>query len=174
MFIRFVVFCAALVILAAIIIGLLVINREYGAVPAFVGLASVLLVGVWVVRDKGEQPEDKPSQTPPAVIFKRIAFWTYFIAGTGILVGGVAAAGKLFGLPGLIAGIVALYILYLWSERRKPIYFDDGDLLMLGGDSRPALPPPGAQALPAPGPKQITRSQRPALPGPKSRDLPVY
>jgi len=167
MFIRFVVFCAALVILAAILVGLLVVNREYGAVPAFVGLASVLLVGVWVVRDKGEPPEDKPSQTSPAMIFQRIAFWTYFIAGTGILVGGVAAAGKLFGLPGLIAGIVALYILYLWSERRKPVYFCDGDDAMMELFGGRALPPPSKRALAPPGPKQITRSQRPALPGPK-------
>jgi hypothetical protein len=40
--------------------------------------------------------------------------------------------------------------LCVWMERRRPVYID-GDLIMLGGENRPALPPPGKQALRPPG-----------------------
>ena len=95
----------------------------------------------------------------------RAVFWVCFAAFVGGIIFGVLAVGEAFGLRAMYAAIFLLFLLCIRLERRTPVYFDDGDPFMLGGDK--ALPPPGTQALPAPGPRQITRSHRPALPGPK-------
>jgi hypothetical protein len=57
-----------------------------------------------------------------------------------------------------------LYVIYAALQRRGAGYYDPGGVF---GNGRPALPPPGKQALPAPGLPQIGRSRRPVLPGPK-------
>jgi hypothetical protein len=99
------------------------------------------------------------------MLFWRGVFWALFATFTAAVLLWPVAVYETFGLPAMYAAIFLLFLLYLWTERRKPVYFDDGDLFMLGGDSRPVLPPPGERALPPPGPRQITRSQRSALPG---------
>jgi hypothetical protein len=92
-------------------------------------------------------------------------FWGFFYVGCFVLVAGVAAMGELFGPAGAVAAVFVLFVLYIWQQSRAPIYFDDGNVFMLGGDK--ALPPPGKRALQAPAARQISRSQRPALPGPE-------
>jgi hypothetical protein len=86
---------------------------------------------------------------------------------------GIAAVGEEFGLGAMGAAVFALYLIYLWQEkRRKPACFEAAPW-WLGND--PALPPPGKRALPPPGKKglpppttpRIGQSQRRALPGPK-------
>ena len=208
MFIRFVVFCAALVMLAAILVGLLVINRDYGAVPAFVGLASVLLVGVWVVRDKPGIPaceltiiEDAPKPgrsirkfikriSPSAwlaregkflleelgapdarTLLRRATFWLYFYVGCGIVMGGIVAVGQLFGLPAMAIAVVGVLLFSVWLQNRTGGYGGADpemcDWMGVTPPGNPQLPPPDKRALQAPSVRQITRSQRPALPGPK-------
>jgi hypothetical protein len=63
---------------------------------------------------------------------------------------------------GLWIAVGLLYLLYLAMQRRLSSYLGECSI-WLSGDR--ALPPPGKQRLPAPGPSPITRSQRPALPG---------
>jgi hypothetical protein len=84
-----------------------------------------------------------------------------FAIGAALL--GLAALYTQFGLATLWAAVGLIYLVYLALQRRGAAYLDPG-----GGfsGSRPVLPAPGRK-LPAPGPGQVVRSQRPALPGPK-------
>jgi hypothetical protein len=65
-------------------------------------------------------------------------------------------------------GTGVVIICAILNERRRPIYFGDGSefSLDLGGNT-PKLSPPGQQALPPPGTRQIGHTQRRAQPGPK-------
>jgi hypothetical protein len=77
---------------------------------------------------------------------------------------GLVAIYNAFGMGALYGGVFLLYLLYLGMRSRGESYLDAGDVFGGGG---PRLPPPGKQRLQAPGPPQIGRSRRPALPGPK-------
>jgi hypothetical protein len=74
-----------------------------------------------------------------------------------------------YGLALFVVAVVLLLLASNFAGRRAPGYFDGGSPLALGGD-KPALPPPGQQALPPSGTPQIGRSNqaltkhRPALP----------
>jgi hypothetical protein len=74
----------------------------------------------------------------------------------------VEYGGALFGVA-----VVLVCLLGLLSGRRAPVYSDNGEPFILGGDSQP---PPGKQALPSSSTPQIGRSNqaltkhRPALP----------
>jgi hypothetical protein len=98
--------------------------------------------------------------------WRAAVFWVVFYAATGTVLLGVVEVYNEFGLPAMYGAVLVLFLLCVWMERRRPVYLDDGDPFMLGGD-RQALPSPGKKALPGPGAPRITRSQRPALPGPK-------
>jgi hypothetical protein len=76
---------------------------------------------------------------------------------------GLVAVYNAFGMTALWLAVGLLYVFYFALERRGAACFDLGGAF--GGG--PMLPPPGKQRLPAPGPPQIGRSRRPALPGPK-------
>jgi hypothetical protein len=104
--------------------------------------------------------------------FWRGVFWVCFYVATGAVLLGVVAVYNMFGMAAMYAVVFLIVLLAIWTERRRPIYFGDGSEfgLDLGGDT-PTLPPPGKQALPAPGAPQISMSkpalttrQRPALP----------
>jgi hypothetical protein len=75
----------------------------------------------------------------------------------------LVAVYNAFGMAALYAGVFLLYLLHLALQCRSSGYFDPGGAF--GGG--PKLPPPGTRALRGPGPPQIGRSRRPALPGPK-------
>jgi hypothetical protein len=93
------------------------------------------------------------------------AFW--LVAAVHILVWGATLA-VLLGVVWLyrVAGIEAMWIavgaiilLALWMERRVPVYYVE-DVWWLGE----RLPPASTDALPPPGPRQITSQHRRALP----------
>jgi hypothetical protein len=77
-----------------------------------------------------------------------------------------------YGMALFVVGVALVFLPGLLSERRRPIHFEGGPIV-LSGD--PALPPPGKRSLPAPGLGQLGRSStaltkhRPTLPerGPK-------
>jgi hypothetical protein len=73
-----------------------------------------------------------------------------------------------YGMVLFLMGTGVVIICAILNERRRPIYFGDGSefSLDLGGNT-PKLPPPGQQALPPPGTRQIGQAQRRALPGSK-------
>jgi hypothetical protein len=83
-----------------------------------------------------------------------------FTIGAALL--GLLALYTQFGLVALWLAVGLLYVIYAGLQRRGAAYFDPGGVF--GGSM---LPAPGKQALPVPGPRQIGKSQRPALPGPK-------
>jgi hypothetical protein len=90
-------------------------------------------------------------------LFWRGVFWThYYTAATaGIL--GVVAIDRSFGLQAMYVVVFLLFLLCIWLERRRPVYFDS-EPFVVGGDS--ALPPPGKQAQPPAGARQITRANQ--------------
>jgi hypothetical protein len=84
-----------------------------------------------------------------------------FTIGGALL--GLLALYNALGMASLWLAVGGLFVLYTALQRRGASYFDPG-----GGfsGSGPVLPAPGKR-LPAPGPPQIGRSRRSALPGPK-------
>jgi hypothetical protein len=68
------------------------------------------------------------------------------------------------GMTALWLAVGGLFVLHLALQRRGAGYYDPGGAFGGGG---PALPAPGKRTLRGPGPPQIGRSRRPALPGPK-------
>jgi hypothetical protein len=103
-------------------------------------------------------------------LWRRIAFYTWVYTATAAVLLGLVAIYDAFGLPAMCGMIFLLFILYLRLQRRAPLYFE-GEMLQLGGDLPPSLPPPGAQALPPPGRQaqigganQALTKHRPALP----------
>jgi hypothetical protein len=89
-----------------------------------------------------------------------------FTIGAALL--GLLALYNALGMASLWLAVGALYLVYLGlMQSRGEAYFDPGGAFGGGG---PMLPPRGKQALPAPGPRQIGRSNqaltkhRPALP----------
>jgi hypothetical protein len=90
-------------------------------------------------------------------LWRRVAFLAYGTAGTGIMLGGLVALYSLFGLAAMWLGVVAIYLLHIWLLHRTPVYLGNDDGLWFG-ESKPALPPPGQQALPS--------SSTPRLPPP--------
>jgi hypothetical protein len=101
------------------------------------------------------------------MLFWRGALWVCSTIFIGAIFLGLVAVYETFGLPAMWMAVFLLYLLYLWTEHRKPIYFGDGDDMLWLGDRKPALPPPGKQSLPPPGARQVTGPRRPALPGPR-------
>jgi hypothetical protein len=85
-----------------------------------------------------------------------------FTIGAALL--GLLALYQQLGLAALWLAVGGLYVIYAALQRRGAAYFDPGGVF---GNGRPALPPPGKQALPPLAAPQIGRSRRPALPGPK-------
>jgi hypothetical protein len=77
---------------------------------------------------------------------------------------GLMAIYQSFGMAALWGAVALLFVLHLALQRRGAGYYDPGGAF---GGSGPVLPAPGKQALPGPAPRQITRPQRPALPGAK-------
>jgi hypothetical protein len=61
-----------------------------------------------------------------------------------------------YGMALFLVGAGLICLVGLLGERRRPVYFE-GEPLRLGGNT-PVLPPPGEQALPARGPRQIGRA----------------
>jgi hypothetical protein len=96
----------------------------------------------------------------------RIVFWILFYGTTTAALLGLVWIFNVFGSAAGLAVVFLLIMVCLQMERRMPIYYSDGDPLVLGGD-KPALPPPGTRSLPAPSPRRISHSRGPALPGPK-------
>jgi hypothetical protein len=84
-------------------------------------------------------------------------------ATIGAILLGLVALYQAAGMASLWLAVGLLFVLHLALQRRGGGYYDPGGAF--GGG--PMLPPPGKQRLPAPGPPQIGRSRRPALPGPK-------
>jgi hypothetical protein len=82
-------------------------------------------------------------------LWRHICFWAYFYISCGIMLGGLVALYDLFGLPAMWLGVAAIYALYLWTLRRTPVYLGEDDDCLFGSN-KPALPPPGKQALPSP------------------------
>jgi hypothetical protein len=54
--------------------------------------------------------------------WRAAVFWIVFYAATGAVLLGVVAVGEEFALLAMIGAIFLLYLVYLWQERRKPIY----------------------------------------------------
>jgi hypothetical protein len=106
------------------------------------------------------------------MLFWRGVFWVFFTAFVGGILFGIVAVYETFGLPAMWIAVFLLYLLYLWTERRKPIYFGDGyDMLWLG-DRKPSLPPPGKPQMRPSGTPQIGRASTPLTPshpGPVAR-----
>jgi hypothetical protein len=91
---------------------------------------------------------------------------------TLLIAAGATIAGALFGLIALYQAlgmaslwlaVGGLYLIYFALQRRGASFYDPGGAF--GGG--PVLPAPSTQRLPAPGARQIGKSQRSALPGPK-------
>jgi hypothetical protein len=76
---------------------------------------------------------------------------------------GLLAIYQSFGMAALWGAVGLLFVLHLALQRSGAGYYDPGGAF---GGSGPVLPASGKR-LPAPGPRQIGKSQRPALPGPK-------
>jgi hypothetical protein len=89
------------------------------------------------------------------------------LVSAGFMIGaillGLVALYQAAGMASLWLAVGLLFVLHLALQRRGVGYYDPGGAF--GGG--PMLPPPGKQRLPAPGPPQIGRSRRLALPGPK-------
>jgi hypothetical protein len=96
------------------------------------------------------------------MLFCRGALWVLFTAPIAAILLGLVAVYNEYGLPAMYGAVALLYLLYLGMQRRSSSYLDARDAF---GNGPPRLPPPGKQRLPARGPRPITRSQRPALPG---------
>jgi hypothetical protein len=78
------------------------------------------------------------------MLFWRGVVWVFFTTFVGGILFGIVAVYETFGLPAMWIAVFLLYLLYLWTEHRKPIYFGDGyDMLWLG-DRKPSLPPPAS------------------------------
>jgi hypothetical protein len=56
-----------------------------------------------------------------SVEFKRAVFFVYFFSGCGIILGGLAMLIEWYGFQGMIGGVFAVYMLYLWSLRWVPV-----------------------------------------------------
>jgi hypothetical protein len=104
-----------------------------------------------------------------SVEFKRAVFFVYFFSGCGIILGGLAMLIEWYGFQGMIGGVFAVYMLYLWSLRWVPV----------GGGADPEMrewmgvPPPRKPQLPPSGTAQIGRASTaitPSRPGPVARD----
>jgi hypothetical protein len=76
---------------------------------------------------------------------------------------GLVALYQACGMATLWLAVGAIYLLYAGLQRRGASFYDPGGVF--GGG--PVLPAPSTQRLPAPGARQIGKSQRSALPGPK-------
>jgi hypothetical protein len=96
-------------------------------------------------------------------LFWRSVFWVSSATFIGGILLALLALYQQLGLATLWLAVGLLFVLHLALQRRGAGYYDPGGAF--GGG--PMLPPPGKQALTAPGPPQIGRSRRPALPGPK-------
>jgi hypothetical protein len=89
------------------------------------------------------------------------------LASAGFAIGAVLLAlialYNAAGMAALWLAVGGIFVVYAALQRRGVGYYDPG-----GGfsGSGPLLPAPGRK-LPAPGPRQVAKSQRPALPGPK-------
>jgi hypothetical protein len=95
-----------------------------------------------------------------------------FTTFTAAILLGIVAVYETFGLPAMWIAVLLLYLLYLWTEHRKPIYFGGGDDMLWLGDRKPTLPPPGKPQLPPPGARQINQANTaitPSRPGPVAR-----
>jgi hypothetical protein len=98
----------------------------------------------------------------------RTLFWRgVFWVSSATFIGGILLALQVLyqalGMAALWLAVGLIYVLYLALERRAAGYYDPG-----GAFGGPMLPPPGKQRLSAPGPPQIGRSRRPALPPKRS------
>jgi hypothetical protein len=98
-------------------------------------------------------------------LLRRIVFWVrFYIIVFGALIG-IMLIGNFFGLAAMAAVVFLLFLCALRMEGSAAVYRGDDWL-----GSEPRLPPPGKQALPPPGARQIARSNqaltkhRPALP----------
>ena len=104
-------------------------------------------------------------------LLRRALFWLYFYTATATILFGVVAVYELFGVAAMWVAVAALFLFYVWLQNRTGGYggadSEMYDWMGVAPPGNPQLPPPGTQALPAPGPRQLSMSQRPALPGPK-------
>jgi hypothetical protein len=91
-------------------------------------------------------------------LLRRLTFWIRFYVFCGIILLGVYAVGFYFGIPAMFGVVFLITILALRSESRGACG---------GWIEHDWLSPPSDKRLPPPGPRQINRTQRRALPGPK-------
>jgi hypothetical protein len=77
----------------------------------------------------------------------------------GIALLGLVALYQAAGMAALWLAVGLLFVLHLALQRRGAAYFDPG-----GAFGGPVLPAPGKRTLRGPGPPQIGRSRRRALP----------
>jgi hypothetical protein len=80
-------------------------------------------------------------------------------AAIGTVLLGLLALYNIAGMACLWLAVGGLFVLHLALQRRGAGYYDPG-----GGFSGRALPAPGKRTLRGPGPPQIGRSRRRALP----------
>jgi hypothetical protein len=89
---------------------------------------------------------------------REILFWAIFYPVCGVALIGVYAVGFYFGIPAMFGVVFLITVLALRSES-VVIHTDWSD--------QDWLSPPTSKQLPPAGPRQITQTQRRALPGPK-------
>jgi hypothetical protein len=95
-----------------------------------------------------------------------IIFWVYFFTAVTATLFGVVWVAHTFGLGAMWAVVLLIILLSIRMERHRPSYFEGGPVVI---NADPVLPPPGKRQLPAPRPAQLTKPQRPALPGPAKK-----
>jgi hypothetical protein len=89
---------------------------------------------------------------------REIIFWAIFYPVCGAALLGVYAVGFYFGIPAMFGVVFLITLLALRCEPQ--VVYDDWP-------KHDWLSPPTGKQLPPPGPRQIGRTQRGALPGPK-------
>jgi hypothetical protein len=99
----------------------------------------------------------------------RTLFWRgiFWVSSATFIGGSLLALLALYqacGLATLWLAVGLLFVLHLALQRRGASYYDPGGAFTGSGS---LLPAPGKRTLRGPGPPQIGRSRRPALPGPK-------
>jgi hypothetical protein len=106
------------------------------------------------------------------MLFWRGVFWVCSATFIGGILLGLVAVYEQFGMAAMWLAVLLLYLLYLWTEHRKPIYFGGGDDMLWLDGRKPTLPPPGKPQLPPSGAPQIGRASSavaPSRPGPVAR-----
>jgi hypothetical protein len=128
--------------------------RTAGAEPITIGM-------IW------NEIRDHLRERLPAII--DLVLYIVFMAMVMAVLLGVVWLYVEYGMFLFLVGVGIIIICGILNERRGTVYTGSEGWPGVFGDGQPSLPPPGKNALPGPGPAQIGRSQRPALPGPKGK-----